>query len=230
MDYGAPATPYNDPAALLGDFQISSGFEEGYGYSVPWNGVPALDTPEAAALRDAMTAVQDQVNARVQGDASLRQQLGGEDVLAVSPRVQQAVGGAVAVPISEEVRLQVRKQVRLSVAMLQNGKPLVLGDVLASGYAKIYLFQTAQPLNVTERSGAGECFLNTGDLLGFSRLPSGDSPLAEMKVVASAAGSCPAGSAVRVSLSDLQDMLNGFTERVEHNLKRLTACAASGAC
>jgi hypothetical protein len=230
VDYGAPVMPYNDPAALMGDLQISSGFDEGYGYSVPWGAAPAYDTPEAAALREQMTTLQEQVNTRVQGDDSLRHQLGEVDVLSASPQVQQAMGAAVPIPISEEVRLQVRQQVRLSVAMLQNGHSMVLDDLLTSGYAKIYLFQTAQPLFVTHVSADAECFLNTGDLLVFSKPPAAGSPMAEMKVVASAAGSCRSGDLIQVQLTDLQDMLNAFTERVENNLKRVSACAASGAC
>lgn len=193
-------------------------------------GTPIYDTPEAAALRSQIDAVQQQVSGSVQGNAALKEQLGGVDVQAASSQVQQAVGSAVPVQISEEVRQQVRKQVRLSVAMHQNARPLVLADVLSSGYAKIYLFQTAQPLNVAGVSAGGECFLNTGDLIGFAKLPVGDSPTAEMNVVASGANSCRAGDTVQVPLTELQEMLNGFSERVEDNMKRVSACAASGRC
>jgi hypothetical protein len=124
----------------------------------------------------------------------------------------------------------VRKQVRLSVALHQNGRPLVLGDVLASGYARIYLFQTAQPISVGNLSAGGECFLNTGDLIGFSKLPAGNATAAEMKVLASGANSCRPDELVQVGLTDLQEMLNGFSERVEDNMKRVSACAASGRC
>jgi hypothetical protein len=228
--FGTPATSYDDPVALMGDMQISTGFEEGYAYSTPSTLTPGYDTPEAVALRSQMAAVQMQVNTSVQGDAALKAQLGGVDIQAASSQVQQAVDKAVPVQISEDVRLQVRKQVRLSVAMQQNGRPLVLADVLASGYAKIYLFQTAQPINVGDVSAGGECFLNPGDLIGFSKVPVGDSPDAEMKVVASSANSCRSGEVVQVRQTDLQEMLNGFSERVEDNLKRVNACAASGRC
>jgi hypothetical protein len=51
-----------------------------------------------------------------------------------------------------------------------------------------------------------------------------------MKVIASGANSCRAGELVQVPLTDLQEMLNGFSERVEDNMKRISACAASGRC
>jgi hypothetical protein len=198
--FATPATSYDDPVALMGDMQISSGFEEGYAESMPPEAIPLYDSPDAAEGRNPPVAVP-----------------------------PQAVGNAVPVPISEEVRQQVRQQVRLSVAMHQNGRSMVLSDLLASGYQKIYLFQTAQPINVTSVS-ANECFLNTGDLIGFSTLPTTGNPFAEMKVVASGANSCRPGEAVRVRLTDLQEMLNGFSERVEDNMKRVSACAASGRC
>ncbi|SBT10267.1 conserved hypothetical protein [Candidatus Accumulibacter aalborgensis] len=228
--YSSPVTGYNDPVALMGDLQISSGFEEGYAYSMPYGEIPVYDAPEAVALRGQMATVQQQVSSKVQGDTALKNQLGWVDGQAASSQVQQAVGNAVPVQVSEDVRQQVRKQVRLSVAMHQNGRALVLADVLASGYASIYLFQTAQPLNVADVSAGGECFLYTGDLLGFAKLPAGNSSFAEMKVVASGANSCLPGEVVQVRLTDLQEMLNGFSERVEDNMKRVSACAASGRC
>ena len=228
--FGNPTTSYADPASLMGDMQIMSGFEEGYAYAEPTVGTPVYDTPEAAALRAQMASVQQQVGASVQGDAALKQQLGGVDLQASSSQVQQSVGSAVPVQISEEVRQQVRQQVRLTVAMLRNGKPLLLTDILTAGYARIYLFQTAQPLNVASVASGGACFLNTGDLIGFARLPGAQDASAEMKVVASGAASCPAGEVVQVPLTELQEMLNGFSVRVEDNLQKVSACAASGNC
>ncbi|ACV34917.1 hypothetical protein CAP2UW1_1603 [Candidatus Accumulibacter phosphatis] len=228
--FASPVTSYNDPLALMGDMQISSAFEEGYAYSTPYGASPVYDAPEAATLRSQMTTVRQHVKTSVQGNAALKDQLAGVDVQAASSRVQEAVGSAVPIQIPEEVRQQVRKQVRLSVAMHQNGRPLVLADVLASGYARIYLFQTAQPLNVAQASAGVECFLNTGDLIGFSKLPAGEGAFAEMKVVASGSSSCLPGEVVLVRLTDLQEMLNGFSERVEENMQRVSACAASGKC
>ena len=71
--------------------------------------------------------------------------------------------------------------------------------------------------------------LSTGKAILVSAY--GDSPLAEMKVVASgSSNSCRPGELVQVRLTDLQEMLNGFSERVEDNMKRVSACSASGRC
>jgi hypothetical protein len=135
------------------------------------------------------------------------------------------------VQVPDEVRMQVRAQVRLSIAQLQNQHPALLSDVLKSGYAKIYLFQAAAPLNVQDAATGEECFINTGDLLGFAQLPAGESPVALMKVVTSGAQSCQPKQLLNVPVTDLQDMMNAFSERVEDNLKRVNACLATpGSC
>ena len=226
-----PATSgYTDPAALMGDMQISSGFAEGYASAAPEDMDPVFAQPDAAMVRSEMAMVMQQVDRSVQGNAALGSQLQGVDLQGASKQLQQKPAYKPApVQISEDVRQQVRKQVRLSVAMRQNGRPLLLSDVLTSGFAKVYLFQTAQPLNVTDLAG-GECFLNTGDLIGFSTLPAADSDVAEMQVVASGPNSCLAGVVVQTRLVDLQEMLNGFSERVEDNMRRVAACSAAGRC
>jgi hypothetical protein len=68
--FGSPATSYTDPVSLMGDMQIASGFEDGYAYAMPSGATPVYDTPEAAALRSQMAAVQQQVNTSVQRQAA----------------------------------------------------------------------------------------------------------------------------------------------------------------
>lgn len=227
--FSTPTTTYEDPMALMGDMQISSGFEEGYAYAVPSGAVPLYAGPDVTQVRSELGMVQQQVSSSIQGDPTLRQQLGGMDVQSASAQVQQAVGNAVPVQISDDVRQQVRQQVRLAVAMHQNGRSMMLTDLLASGYANIYLFQTAEPINVPSGQGS-DCFLNTGDLIGFATPPVAGNAVADMKVVASGSNSCRPGEVVQVRLTDLQEMLNGFSERVEDNMQKVSACAASGRC
>lgn len=228
--FSAPQPFYNDPSVLMGDMQISSGFEDGSRYAWQPDGQVQYPAPDSLDVQRQVQEVRQQVSTQVNSDANLKQQIGG-DVLASSPQVQQQLGGAVPVAISEEVREQVRKQVRLSVAMLQNGHPLVLGDVLTSGYASVYLFQVAQPIWVpVEASTGSECLLNTGDLIGFSTLPGPTDAQASMAVVAASASSCVVDEVVKVPMAELQEMLNGFMIRVEDNLKKVSACAATGRC
>ncbi len=220
---------YTDPAVLMGDMQIWSGFEEGRAYSAPWSGTSLYGSPQAASVRSAMVQMQQQAASQTEGSPFNPQQPGSLDL--GSPfGYEGAPSPGAAVSVSEEVRLRVREQVRSTVALLQAGTPLTLGGVLAAPDAAAYLFQTAQPLVVSELSGGGECFLNTGDLIGFYSLPDEASGFAMMTVVASGPGSCSPRSVVPVSLSDLQEMLNGFAERAEDNLQRVLSCTASGSC
>lgn len=220
---------YTDPAMLMGDMQIWSGFEEGGAYSAPGSGASLYGSPQAASVRSSMAQMQQQVAGQVQSSPRMQQQLGGLD-LGGPAQYEGVPGPSTPVAIPENLRLRVREQVGATVALLQAGTPLTLSDVLAAPDAAAYIFQTAQPLLVTEQSGGGECFLNTGDLIGFYSMPDEASGFAMMTVVASGPGSCSPRSVVPVSLSDLQEMLNGFAERVEDNLQRLVSCAASGSC
>ena len=219
---------YSDPAVLMGDMQIWSGFEEGWAYSAPWSGTPLYRSPQAAAVRDAVAQTQ-QSGSQVLGNPGFPQQLGGPAFGAPSG-YELPPAPATPVAVSEEVRLSMREQVRGTVVLLQAGTPLTLGSVLAAPDAGSYLFQTAQPLLVTDLTGGGECFLNTGDLIRLATQPDEASGFATLNVVASGPGSCAPRSVVPVSLSDLQEMLNGFAERLENNLQRLEACTAAGGC
>ena len=71
----------------------------------------------------------------------------------------------VAPPIPDDVREQVRKQVRLSVAEHASGHLDSLADILHSGYAQIYLFQVAEPLDTQSELTGDRCGLASGDLL-----------------------------------------------------------------
>ena len=205
---------YHDPAVLMGDMQIWSGFEQGFAYSSVWPG----------------TGLSSALSARGMAAQPQQQMWGFDPKDAARHGYQQPANLAAPVAVSEEIRLRVREQVRATVALLNAGSPLTLGHVLAAPDVAAYLFQTAQPLMVPDLSGGGECFLNTGDLIRFFAPPDDVSGFATMTVVASAPNSCSPGSVVPVSLGELQEMLNGFVERLEDNLQRVEACNATGAC
>ncbi|SBT10258.1 conserved exported hypothetical protein [Candidatus Accumulibacter aalborgensis] len=246
------------PFALLGDLQIASGYRDVNAYLMPYGAAPVHDGPRSVARHGPVATTQPRKatppqkatqprkatqpqkatqprkatpprkSSKVPGNTAPKKPLAWGDGQAASSKVQQAVLSAVPTQVSEDVRQQVRKQVRLSIAMHQNGRRLLLADVLVYGYGRIYLFQIAQPLKVGTASAGRECFLNPGDLLGFASLPA--SPVAEMKVVASGANSCLPGELVQVHLTDLQGMLDGFSVRVKDNMTRVSACAAPGRC
>jgi hypothetical protein len=140
------------------------------------------------------------------------------------------IGDTLAVP--EDVRTQIHKEVRLSVAQHVHDHPLTLIDIMASGYSRIYLFQVAGAIDTTSIVTGDGCALGSGDLLAFSSLDDAQKrPTAQMKVVAARPGHCLSHDTVEVSIGDLQDMLNTFNQRLEANMHKLQACAATkGSC
>ena len=207
--YQSPAVSYSDPLLMLGDLQISGAFQEGYGYVQPVNGTPIYLAPEVQQLRSELTDIQTQVQP------------------VTSPPLVQPPAPVV---VNDAIRTQMRKQVRLAVAMQQNGHAMRLPDLLRSGYAEIYLFQVGQPTQLPDLSNGADCVLQAGDLLRFDVVPSDANQLMRLRVEARGAGSCPVGHVVQIAPSELQDMLNSFAERVEDNVQRLAACKPGSSC
>jgi hypothetical protein len=142
--------------------------------------------------------------------------------------VAAATGDTLAVP--EDVRLQIHKEVRLSLAEHANEHPMTLIDIIQSGYSRIYLFQVAGAIDTSSVITGDSCALGSGDLLAFASL--GDAqqrPTAQMKVVTAGAGHCLSHDIVEVSIGDLQDMLNTFNQRLEENIHKLNACVTAKA-
>jgi hypothetical protein len=135
-------------------------------------------------------------------------------------------GDTLAVP--EDVRSQIHKEVRLSLAEHANAHPLTLIDVMQSGYSRIYLFQVASAIDTSSVITGDGCALGSGDLLAFASMGDGqEHPTAQMKVVTAGAGHCLSHDVVQVSIGDLQDMLNAFNQRLEENIHKLNACVAT---
>jgi hypothetical protein len=135
-------------------------------------------------------------------------------------------GDTLTVP--EDVRSQIHKEVRLSLAEHANQHPLTLIDIMQSGYSRIYLFQVAGAIDTSSVITGDGCALGSGDLLAFASMGDGqDRPTAQMKVVTAGAGHCLSHDVVQVSIGDLQDMLNAFNQRLEENIHKLNACVAT---
>ena len=119
-----------------------------------------------------------------------------------------------------DVRAQMHKQVKQNIAQEKDGSPLSIADVIASAEAQDYLFQVSSMIDATDMAVGVECVLSTGDLVKFSQVPGENDATAQMKIVTAKAGSCGAGVVVEVSIGDLQDMLNDFSQRLEANMKK----------
>jgi hypothetical protein len=248
-----PMQSYSDPMDLMGDLQIAGALSDG-GASVldmPQSGEstyptqqagysPQPDFAELADLRNQVEELQQQVAARANDSAELNAALPEARLPATRLSAQDNVAGVptkisndTPVQIPEYARQQIRKQVRLNVAQHQNERPLLLSNIIESGYAKIYIFQASTPLDVFDVNTAEQCTLSGGDLIGFFQVPRENTQatslleVAEMKVIASRPGDCRANQGVEVNLVDLQEMLNAFSQRVENNMKSLNLCSSS---
>jgi hypothetical protein len=231
-----PVQSYSDPVDLMADLQIAGAFHDG---SVdppdapPPEMQPSVTEAELAELRKQVEELQQQLAATAKGNPELQTALpeGGLQPASWNATNDGANPATAPVQIPEFAREQIRKQIRLSVAQQQNERPLLLSRIVEGGYAKIYMFQAATALDVFDKRTGEECTLSGGDLLGFSRIPQGNIQGAsflettEVKVIASRPGGCRAGQVVEVSLVDLQDMLNAFSQRVESNMKELNVCS-----
>jgi hypothetical protein len=220
VSFAAPVTAYADPIDLMGDLQISEPINEGMQYESYQTASAPQDDPELMDLRMQVSDLQQQVAGSQEVNQDLRDQLAQQSkVLASASAPQKTAPAPVAIP--EDIRQQMRKQVRLTMAQQQNQKPLLLSDVVGSGYARVYLFQVAEPMEVVDAQTGESCMLNSGALLRFAQVPRDASPASAMKVTLSRAGDCPSQAVVTVGNGELQEMLNGFSQRVSDNLKRV---------
>ena len=224
VSFSSPVTSYSDPVDLLGDLQISSAFAEG---AYPGQGGDMQ--AEVAEVRSQIGTVQKQVKdnlASKEVQAQVAANGGNAEALQQQMgmlKASQTLNDMTPVQVPDDVRMQVRQQVRLAIAQHQNGRTLSVADVVSNGYIRVYLFQANAPLTVRDADTGDECLLNSGDLIRFAAVPAAGAP-GRMSVVNSRPGSCSQRQQVEVPLPELQEMLNGFYERVEENMKRVHSC------
>jgi len=199
VNFGEEQPSYTDPTDLLGDEQISTGFDDQQSEISDSSSIPTTESQGAD---------QDQSNPDSSGNTT------------------QSAAVSQPVPISPAVRSQIRHQVKSTLEANQSGNQLNLEAVLASPGATDYIFQVSDPISTTDQNGQA-CSLATGDLMRLAAIPGANDTVAQMAVITSGAGSCPAGTTALVSFYDLQEMLNGFAQRLDANVAALRASQAS---
>ena len=226
---------YTDPVDLIGDVQISSAFDESMvsydAVNVPQDVPPPppeayLPASEAApasqAEVQALTAEVESLNQTVAAVASNNEEL--REAVSAQARVdeqKQAEQARRKIQVSEEIRQQVRKQVKEELARHQEGNSTTVADVLSSPEAANYIFQVSNPINAMALEAGVECTLTVGDMARLAQPPAEGDVSAQVRVVTSKPGNCDEGATIAVSLSDLQDMINGFNSRLDQNMKKL---------
>jgi hypothetical protein len=226
--YDVPPATYSDPTELVADLQLSSAMDDGM------NALPAtLPDPAVQDLQTDVAALQDQIAAASATNEELKARLADQqdEVVALQTKVgelqQNAATEKQPVHVSNAVRQQIRKEVQQDIALHKEEKPLSLVDIIASAEARDYIFQISEAIDATTADDGEECLLTTGDLVKFEQTPGADDAAAQMKVVTSKPTSCKAGDVIQVSLADLQEMLNGFSQRLEANMSKVHDQVAS---
>ena len=221
-----PVAAYGDPVELIADLQISGGFADGM--AAPY-AEPAPD-PQTAALAAQVSELQQEVSTAVDSNTDLQAQMANQRAQIASMQAQaadaaraslQAKAPPEPVQVPEPVRQQIREEVRDGIAHYQQQQPLTLPEVVEQARQRNYIFQVADMMEAASAATGEPCSLTTGDLLSFAELPDENQPVAKMAVVTSKSGSCRAGTTVDVGLSDLQEMLNAFSQRLESNMTRV---------
>jgi hypothetical protein len=223
-DAPAPEPPPPPPPELMQSAPAAQSAGQG---TVP----PADAENDLSTLKSQANGLRAEVTARAEKDAQQPDAAAQSDtsLATLRPAAMVTMDPAPSVdptPIPEDVRGEVRKQVRLSVAQHANNHALTISDVGHSEYAKIYLFQVANSLDTVSAIAGDRCELGSGDLISFADPGYEESHATlQMKVVIARSGHCLLQDTVEISQADLQEMLNMFNERLENNMRRLGTCA-----
>jgi hypothetical protein len=223
-----PVVRYVDPVTLLADLIITSAVDDAY-YA---DTAPPQVDPNTVQLQQQVYSLQQEVDTESQTNEELRAELADQQAQMDQLRAQQQDPGAPPPPpgpppppppmqVPEDARQQLRAQVQADLSLQQQQQPLMLPDVLASQDAQSYVFQISDPLDVTDASSGEECSVTLGDLVRFAAVPNEADQYAQMTVVTSRQGDCRAGSVISVSMNDVQQMLNAFSQRLEQNMSKV---------
>jgi hypothetical protein len=224
-DAPAPEPPPPPPPELMPSAPAAQSAGQG---TAP----PADAQADLSTLKSQADGLRAEVTARAEKDAQQPDAAAPNDasLATLHPAALVTMDPAPSVdptPIPEDVRGEVHKQVRLSVAQHANNHALTISDVGHSEYARIYLFQVANSLDTVSAIAGDRCELGSGDLLSFADEGYEESHATlQMKVVIARSGHCLLQDTVEISQADLQEMLNMFNERLESNMRRLGNCAA----
>ncbi len=135
------------------------------------------------------------------------------EVIAVQQQYNQV---AISEQIKEEVRIQVEQALKQQQAAVQNNTTMDPAQILTQGR----LMVVHADLTVEEADGS-QCQLDEGDVLRLINQPTSQNPIAELKVVSAKGTSCPAGTTLSLSASNLIEMENEFQARIQQGMTEM---------
>jgi hypothetical protein len=225
VEFEAPIMAYQEPQELVADLQIASGFE---------NALPNTPSPDVIELQGEVKTLEQQVASVAAQNEELKAALADQPAKIVAlqaqidpPKPEKSVADRAVVKIPEDVRQQVRQQVKEEIAQRQNQLARSVADVIGASNAQQYLFQVSDVFDTVDSTSGEPCSLSAGDFVRFNLIPGDDDTAALMKVVFSKSDSCKPGTVVHVGMTDLQEMVNSFEQRLDNNMKKVHEQLAS---
>jgi hypothetical protein len=134
-------------------------------------------------------------------------------------------------PITPEIKQMIAEEVQQQLAyenaaaMQPENAPAL--DGLPQVLTPNHMFMVNLGLDVSSTDGQF-CGLSTGDVIKLVATPPEESDTAELWVVSSRRGDCPAGLIVSVPLESLQEMQNSFRAHLDSGLQTLRAQQGQG--
>ena len=210
-------------------------FNWGWGPASPWfyGGyfVPAPSYPTASLwLTDYLLAE----NLKLANENQQAAQTSGASAQANEQAAPSESGAPAAAQLTSDqikqlVDAEVKRQLQAEQAEAQSTQPQPESDqtpppVLQSNQR---IFVVASNLGVSSADGQ-ECELTPGDIITRIDKEPGPDGKVEVSVTSSKSNDCGVGSAPRVEVSDLQEMLNGFRQQLDAGLKTLADKSGTG--
>ncbi len=205
--YFRPRYHYRRANELLADYLWAAYLQQRYDQQVA----------EAQAQAEELAAEQ-AANAQADADELAADQA-ARDQEAAQLAANQPVINQVEAPVPDPIVAQTDDQVTQAATDIQQGN---VADVSQAILTHIFAVNTtisgdAQLPNSDETY---QCEVSEGDLIKLNqdKPPAATDEDAIMSVVTSKKGDCAPGVSIKVSMSDLQNMLNDFTAKVEEGL------------
>ena len=136
-----------------------------------------------------------------------------EDRAENNARAQAAANAA----IDDKIKAQVREEVEAELKARKHQQSVPMDRAVSSGYVHV----VTKDMDVAVASSNESCALSSGDIVKISKTPSKDDEVVAMTVVTSKRGGCRPNTHVLMSLDDLQDMKNHFSESIDKGLEKL---------
>jgi len=214
--YGWAYYPWGAPVPYGWGWAGSPWFDFYAGFFSPWDAYPS----GAYWLTDFL--IGQTLEAGYQADAPAGGYAGND---ATPPGDDEAYAPA-NTPITPEIKQMIAEEVQQQLAY-ENAAAAKPDDAPAlAGLPQVltanHLFVANQALNVATADGQ-QCGLSTGDVIKLVATPPDDATAADLVVVSSRKGDCPAGLTVSVPVESLQEMQNNFRAQLDSGLQKLHA-------